>query len=730
MANIATLLVKIGADIGELEKGLDRATKKLNDVSKKMSDVGKTMTTRLTLPIVTGFGLAVKAASDADETFSKFATVFRDVESEAESAFQTLRREYGLSSTAAKQLLGDTGDLLTGFGFTQDEALRLSTEVQKLAVDLASFTNYSGGAAGASSALTKALLGEREMVKSLGIAIMEEDVQKQMALNATRGLTFATERQAKAQATLDLAVRQSQNAIGDYARTSESFTNQTRLLQARISDLATEFGTILLPQAQKLVDVFSRITDAVGRMDERTKTMALTILGLAATGGPILVAVAAIAKLTTVILALNPIVLALAAGLVAVGAASLAMAFNIDAATSTANAHKKVVDALPTSYRNVIKQMQEYAAANGVSVNSVDEFTKSLSEMDENLSRQVSSMESELESLAAARNKLVFHLEKNPNRNLLNDPEKTQAEIDALNRQINTVKTRLKDYYSVLSDIRSGIPDLPTSTISAPNRIEPVRVPLTFEPEPMADIVRRAEDPLRPLEDLLDIDIDLPQKLFPPGSIGFIQEQISYLNEQMRWADNAKDVATFRSEIERLEKQMDELSNPVDTFTLSWENFSQRFQEIGGNFKAFLAGEISQAVISFGETLGRSLSGAENSWATTFEKIMLVVLDFASSLAKLAAGIGAVMLFIPGMQGAGAGLLAAASALAAISAGVTAGINKRAQNRQNRANSNDISAPNTSMFGGATFRMVAEPVRVNNREMTFAWRQGQIDWNR
>ena len=44
--------------------------------------------------------------------------------------------------------LRDINVISGGFGFTQEEALKLSTEVNKLAVDLASFTNFSGGAEG------------------------------------------------------------------------------------------------------------------------------------------------------------------------------------------------------------------------------------------------------------------------------------------------------------------------------------------------------------------------------------------------------------------------------------------------------------------------------------------------------------------------------------------------------------------------------------------------------
>lgn len=185
---------------------------------------------------------SLQAAIASEETRSKFATVFQDISNEAQSTADNLAKSFGLGGTEARRLLGDTGDLLTGFGFAQKSALDLSKQVQELAVDLASFTNFSGGAAGASAALTKALLGERESVKALGISIQEKDVQEQVALNNANGLTFATERQAKAQATLDIALRQSKNAIGDYARTSQSAANQQRLFVTRINDIREAVG--------------------------------------------------------------------------------------------------------------------------------------------------------------------------------------------------------------------------------------------------------------------------------------------------------------------------------------------------------------------------------------------------------------------------------------------------------------------------------------------------------
>jgi len=261
------------------------------NVQEGLSRAATRLTVGLTLPIVAGLTLMSKEAIDAQETFSKFGTVFSGVSSSAESMAKNLSDNFGLARVDAKKLLGDTGDLLTGFGFSQKSALDLANEVNKLAVDLASFTNFSGGATGASAALTKALLGERESVKSLGISILEEDVKRQVQINAAKGMRFETMRQAKAFATLIIAQNQSKNAIGDFARTQYQAANQLRIAQARLKDLRIVIGNLLVPAItkllQRIIPAIQKASEWVRNNKQLTKTLIKVALAVAALG-PIL----------------------------------------------------------------------------------------------------------------------------------------------------------------------------------------------------------------------------------------------------------------------------------------------------------------------------------------------------------------------------------------------------------------------------------------------------------
>jgi chromosome segregation ATPase len=253
-ATVGTLVVEITGDNTKLNKEIDQSQKglkKFGGATKAALGIAATAITTATIAIGKA---AVDAASRAEETQSKFNTVFSSIQDEAQATADNLRENFGLSSTAAQQLLGDTADLLTGFSFTQEEALKLSTQVNELAVDLASFTNFSGGAEGASIALTKALLGERESIKSLGIAITEADIKR---LAEDKGIKGELDRQTKAALTLELAITQSKNAIGDFQRTQASFANQVRISKARTDELFVSLGQRLQPVAAGVLQVFN-----------------------------------------------------------------------------------------------------------------------------------------------------------------------------------------------------------------------------------------------------------------------------------------------------------------------------------------------------------------------------------------------------------------------------------------------------------------------------------------
>ena len=129
--NQTSLLVMVNASIKDFSSKMQNVSRTLTKTSKQMKSIGSSMSMSITAPLGLFSAAAIKSASDFDEANSKFNTIFRDISKSANQTAQDLANSFGLSSGQALELLGNTGDLLTGFGFTQEEALGLSEQVNK-----------------------------------------------------------------------------------------------------------------------------------------------------------------------------------------------------------------------------------------------------------------------------------------------------------------------------------------------------------------------------------------------------------------------------------------------------------------------------------------------------------------------------------------------------------------------------------------------------------------------
>ena len=149
-----------------------------------------------------------------------------------------------MSREGAQAALSSVGDLLSGLGVASDKALELAQQTVQLGTDLASFTNYAGGAEGATQALTSALLGETEAAKSLGVVLTDDQMEKYASSvgKSWKNLNLAE----KAQLRLNAAIAQSPNAVGDFARSMNSYANQVRIAEAISRDFTTTVGEGLL----------------------------------------------------------------------------------------------------------------------------------------------------------------------------------------------------------------------------------------------------------------------------------------------------------------------------------------------------------------------------------------------------------------------------------------------------------------------------------------------------
>jgi hypothetical protein len=194
---------------------------------------------------------SVQDAISLQENNNRLKVTFSGIQKEANKTRDTLVKSFGFSRIAATKFLATTGDILTGLGFSQKKALSFSKQVQELSADLSSFANVP--IKQASDAITKAMLGETEAAKSLGIVIRQDTKEFREAVEVIQEQTGVTLAEARAQVILEEAISQSKNAVGDFARTSESLANQQRQLVAETEDLSVALGERLLPIQKEIV---------------------------------------------------------------------------------------------------------------------------------------------------------------------------------------------------------------------------------------------------------------------------------------------------------------------------------------------------------------------------------------------------------------------------------------------------------------------------------------------
>lgn len=229
-----------------------KADKNINTSQKKLSGFAKAAVAAFSVTAVVNFTKEVTGlASEMEEIQNKFDVVFKGMEKDAEDWAEQFSKSVGRSRKDTKEFLSNIADLTIGMGMTQDASFDLATQIVELGTDLASFNNLQDSQA--IEALTKAMLGEAEAAKQLGL-LLNVDRVKEFA--EAQGLVYKNLTDAeKAQLTFNLAVSQSQNAIGDAERSSESYANQVKAMEAAMEDLKIELGNELLPVMLELVQL-------------------------------------------------------------------------------------------------------------------------------------------------------------------------------------------------------------------------------------------------------------------------------------------------------------------------------------------------------------------------------------------------------------------------------------------------------------------------------------------
>lgn len=270
-------------------KGLDKAAEGgRRQISKWRS--GWQKFNAVALPAAAGVGLATLAvARDSvalsrriEELDTKSRTVFEGQLGSVQRWAEQNRKAFGTSSREVVALATNMADLLKPMGFTAAEAAKMSTKMLDLAGALAKWSGGQKTAAEVSDILTKAMLGERDELKSLGISISEADVQARLAAKGQEKLTGAAQQQAVAIATQELILEKSTDAQKAWANGGRKAAQEQNSLASTVQTLREKLATILGPAIARATELLSQFAGWAERNKGVVMALGGTLVGLAA----------------------------------------------------------------------------------------------------------------------------------------------------------------------------------------------------------------------------------------------------------------------------------------------------------------------------------------------------------------------------------------------------------------------------------------------------------------
>lgn len=199
---------------------------------------------------------AIDAAADIGEQMSKLGVLVGDNAKEIGDWGDTTAEAFGISKREALTATGVFANFFRGAGVGQDEAAKMSKAMVELAADMASFNNASPE--DTLEALRAGLAGETEPLRAFGVMLDDATLRlKALDLGLVENTKNTLPPAIKLQAAYAAILEQTTLQQGDFARTSDSLSNQQRILKARFEDTVAALGAGLLPIAERVVGVVS-----------------------------------------------------------------------------------------------------------------------------------------------------------------------------------------------------------------------------------------------------------------------------------------------------------------------------------------------------------------------------------------------------------------------------------------------------------------------------------------
>ena len=216
---------------------------------------------------------AIDISSSLTEVENVVRTTFGNYEKLIQAFSKTSIQDFGMSELTAKQVASRFQAMGTAMGFSQGKMADMSLQLTKLTADMASF--YDMEQSDVARNLQAVFTGETEPLRKYGLDLTQATL-KEWAMK--QGLDADISSMTQAEKTMlryQYVMANTAAAQGDFARTSDTWANQVRILKQSFEQLASIIGGALINAfkpfvrtlnavMQKVIAFATTVTNALG----------------------------------------------------------------------------------------------------------------------------------------------------------------------------------------------------------------------------------------------------------------------------------------------------------------------------------------------------------------------------------------------------------------------------------------------------------------------------------
>ena len=235
-------------------------------IESSLKNIGKAAIAAFSVKAVVDFTKScLELGSNLTEVQNVVDVTFGNLNTQVDEFAKNAIDQFGLGQTVTKKYVGTFGAMAKAFDFNNQAALEMSKTLTGLVGDVASFYNLSSDEA--FTKLKSVFTGETETLKDLGIVMTQTALDQYAMANGFAKTTSAMTEQEKTALRYQFVLDKLGLAQGDFARTSDSWANQTRVLSLRFDELKATLG-------QGFINLFTPIVQGINWVISKLQVLA------------------------------------------------------------------------------------------------------------------------------------------------------------------------------------------------------------------------------------------------------------------------------------------------------------------------------------------------------------------------------------------------------------------------------------------------------------------------